>query len=98
MSVTITLPEVSACEATACAYNTEHRCHAPAITIGDALIPACDTFLPARHHVEPEPVAGVGACKVTACTHNHERTCHAGSIDIKVEDHGPDCATFETDS
>lgn len=95
MSVTVTLPEVSACEATACAYNADLRCHAPAITIGDTVHPACDTFLPDSRHVAPRAVAGVGACKVATCIHNRERTCQAAAIDVALRDREPDCTTFE---
>lgn len=94
MSVTVTLPEVSACEATKCTYNASGRCHAPAITIGDTKHPTCDTFLPDSRHVEPRAVAGVGACKVSSCLHNRDRTCHAASIDVALHGDEPDCATF----
>jgi hypothetical protein len=98
MSVTVTLPEVSACEATKCAYNTNNRCHAPAITIGDTLHPVCDTFLADSRHVASRSPAGVGACKVSACVHNRDRTCHAGSIDVALHGDVPDCTTYEARS
>ena len=94
MSVTVTLPEVSACDATGCAYNAAQRCHAPAITIGNTTLPECDTFLPDSSHVAPRPAAGVGACKVHSCRHNIERTCAAGSIVVGVSGDSPECSTF----
>ncbi|MCX4247756.1 DUF1540 domain-containing protein [Paraliomyxa miuraensis] len=95
MSVTVILPEVSTCEATACTYNANHRCHAPAITIGDAVLPMCDTFMPDSLHVAPKPVAGVGACKVLSCVHNRDRACHAASIDVAMKGAQPDCTTYQ---
>ena len=94
MSVTVTLPEVTRCDATRCAYNMNRRCHAPAITIGDGANPMCDTFLPDQRHVSPQPAAGVGACKVSACVHNRDRTCHAAAIDVGLHGEQPDCSTF----
>jgi hypothetical protein len=96
MSVTVTLPEVSACDAIGCTYNAGRRCHAPAITIGDTTHPMCDTFLPDSRHVAPRAVAGVGACKVATCVHNRDRTCHAPAIAVALHGEEPDCATFET--
>lgn len=96
MSITVTLPEVSACTATTCGYNVEGRCHACAITIGDGDHPMCDTFMPERHHVRRLPVAGVGACKVSACVHNRDRECAATSIRVTLHRDHPDCATFRS--
>lgn len=94
MSVTVSLPEVTACDAKRCTYNAGGRCHAPAITIGDSVHPTCDTFLADSRHVTPQPVAGVGACKVAGCAHNRERTCHAAAIDVVLRGDEPDCRTF----
>ena len=41
----IEMPEVSRCDASVCAYNSENGCRARAITIGDGAFPGCDTFL-----------------------------------------------------
>lgn len=99
MSVTVTLSEVSACEALNCTYNTNRRCHAPAITVGSTIgsavhLPVCVSFLPDDQHFVPLPVAGVGACRVLACAHNCERSCHAGAIKVAVIGDEPTCATF----
>ena len=95
MSVTVTLPEVTRCDAERCTYNSNRKCHAPAITIGDGTVPECDTFLADSRHVAPQALAGVGACKVSACVHNRDRACHAPSISVEVRGDQPDCATFE---
>ena len=95
MSVTVTMPEVTACAAKSCSYNVRGACHARAITISDDSHPQCDTFLPAAEHVHRLPIAGVGACKVSACVHNHDRACAASSIRVSLHEGHPDCATFE---
>jgi hypothetical protein len=94
MSVTVTLSDVSACDATNCTYNTNRRCHAPAITIGDDALPVCVTFLPDEQHFTPRPLAGVGACKISACVYNRDRSCHAGAIDVTLKESSPICITF----
>lgn len=96
MKATIEMPDVTECEAAGCAYNVERRCHARAITIGDGVHPACDTFLPNDQHVRGEtPLAGVGACKVDACRHNTDFECQAESIRVRRHEQHADCATFE---
>jgi hypothetical protein len=96
MSVTVTLSDVSSCDATDCTYNTNGRCHAPAITIGsDAVLPACVTFLPDEQHFTPRPIAGVGACKISACVYNRNRSCDAIAIDVALHGDSPGCMTFK---
>jgi hypothetical protein len=95
MKITLEMPGVSACEAVHCVYNTDRRCHARAITVGDGIHPACDTFLSAREHVDGSADAGVGACKVTACLHNTEYECGAPEIRVGVHESHADCLTFE---
>lgn len=96
MNVTITIPEVSSCAASACTYNANGRCHAPAITVGDMqLRPVCDTALADGRQVTPSAVAGVGACKVDSCVHNRERTCQAVAIDVRPRGAEPLCTTYE---
>jgi hypothetical protein len=94
MSITVTLPEVTDCAATACGYNVRGRCHACAITVGDGEHPMCDTYTPDPHHVRRLPIAGVGACKVSICVYNHELECSAPAIHVALHDGHPDCATF----
>ena len=96
MRLTIEMPPVDACAATGCAYNVERRCHARAITIGDGVHPACDTFIPGDQHVADGPTsAGVGACKVEACRHNQDLECHASEISLEMHGQHADCATFD---
>ena len=54
-----------------CAYNVDETCHARAITVGDGLHAACDTFFVSDLHTRgTSNNAGVGACKVTDCRYN----------------------------
>ena len=94
MSVTVTLTDVSTCDATNCTYNDNHRCHAPAITIGRDALPTCVTFMPDAQHFTPRPIAGVGACKISACVYNRNRSCHAQAIDVALKESAPTCITF----
>ena len=96
MKLTLDIPNVSECEATACAYNVDRQCHARAITVGDGVHAACDTFLASESHVRDSAgPAGVGACKVSACRHNEDLECRASSIRIGIHEQHADCATFE---
>jgi hypothetical protein len=92
----VLMSTVDACAATTCAYNIDRECHARAITIGDGVHPACDTFIEMEHHVSPHsPPTGVGACKVEVCRHNRELECEAPSIRLELHDLHADCATFK---
>jgi hypothetical protein len=97
--LTILMPLVSTCSVPDCAYNTNKRCHAKAITIGDDENPACDTYLPLPDTVAPELkaaqiIAGVGACKVQTCKHNQNYECTADEIFVgNVLDYGS-CLTY----
>jgi len=68
-------PRVGACKLTRCAFNRDQACHARAITIGDGLMPRCDTVFELDAHVRRGQVAAVGACKTIACIHNHDLHC-----------------------
>ena len=95
MKITLEIPVVQTCEATACAYNAGRRCHAVAITVGDGIHPACDTFFASDHPArEGAHTAGVGACKVTGCLYNSDLECSAGAIRVNVHASHADCATF----
>ena len=67
MKITFDIPNVQVCEVKSCAYNNGGQtCHARAITIGDGIHAACDTFFVSdRHTRNTSDMAGVGACKVT---------------------------------
>lgn len=95
MGSKLKMPLVAECAARDCAYNADDRCHARAITIGDGLHPACDTFLPSRERSEEgAATAGVGACKVSSCAHNRGLECEAPSIHVGYHGDHPDCLTF----
>ncbi|NUP05188.1 MAG: DUF1540 domain-containing protein [Polyangiaceae bacterium] len=92
---TVHMPMVSECSVHHCVYNTSGNCHAHAITVGDGVHPACDTFLRSREHVpEAEPIAGVGACKVASCEHNRLYECNARAIRVGLHQGHADCLTF----
>lgn len=95
MRITMDTAGVAGCEVRCCAYNVEGACHARAITIGDTVHPACDTFIEARHHVRRNTRdAGVGACKVTRCRFNVDFECEASAIRVGTHDDHGDCLTF----
>lgn len=95
MKFTIDMPGVRACDVTACGYNVDQNCHARAITIGDGVHPACDTFFPSeRHTADAGQTAGVGACKVSQCQHNSDFECQADAIQVGPHEHHGDCQTF----
>jgi len=96
-TLTIDMPVVAECSAAACVYNAEGRCHAKAITIGDGMHPACDTFMDAdRHARDRQRISGVGACKVSICRHNEDYECAADNIAVGPEGGHVQCLTFST--
>lgn len=95
MKVTVEMPSVSKCTATACAYNVNEGCHARAITIGDLSNPQCDThFTSSPHTKASQRVAGVGACKVAACKFNDDFECTAKAITVGHIGEAINCLTF----
>jgi hypothetical protein len=95
MKVTVEMSDVRACDASSCAYNVEEHCHAQAITIGDGVHPACDTFFVSASHVrETGRDAGVGACKISGCRYNEDLECAADAIHVAMHDSHADCMTF----
>ena len=95
MKITLEMPDVQACDASSCAYNVEQSCHARAITIGEGIHAACDTFFASdRHAPNTSSRAGVGACKVTGCLHNSDLECSAAAIRVARHDGHADCMTF----
>lgn len=94
---TINMADVGGCDASACAYNAEKGCYARAVTIGDGVFPACDTFLGQSAHIgRGEQVAGVGACKIAGCKFNANFECQADAIVIATAGAPPACQTFAT--
>jgi hypothetical protein len=95
MKITVEMPDIQACNVASCAYNLDLSCHARAITVGEGIHAACDTFFvsPAHTH-DASHVAGVGACKVTGCRHNADFECAAHSISVAMHEDHADCMTF----
>jgi hypothetical protein len=90
------LPVISECSAESCAYNSDHTCHAAAVTIGDVSEPVCDTFMTADvQGGEPSVTGRVGACKMADCRHNDGLECHAPAIAVGSEQEQVDCLTYE---
>jgi len=98
MGTSVEMPVVTECAVRECAYNVDEHCHARAITIGDGLNPACDTFVRSPEHYDEVKAAGVGACKVSTCVHNRNLECEASSIRIGYQDDRPKCMTFRNGS
>ncbi|MFZ9886179.1 MAG: DUF1540 domain-containing protein [Myxococcota bacterium] len=90
----LSLPVVSMCTVNDCAYNREAQCHAAAITIGDGLHPACDTYFHADKHRGDDGRAGVGACKIVGCIYNEDFACVADAIEVGHHGDHADCLTF----
>ncbi|MFG3437239.1 DUF1540 domain-containing protein [Nonomuraea sp. NPDC047897] len=89
------MPVVNACEAEACAYNTDRNCHALAITVGDARNAHCDTFFSApTKGGDPTAVGHVGACKISDCRHNAQFECQAPGITVGYVENAADCLTY----
>lgn len=77
-----TLTAVTACTATACAFNEDRSCTAGAITVGGAGTDAvCTTLmtLDARGGL-PVADARVGACKRIECVFNKDLMCASPTI------------------
>lgn len=92
----MTMPTIKSCDATACAYNNDKKCHAIAITVGDTLVPHCDTFCPPVVAKRSEMSnAGVGACKVAGCAFNKDLVCSAASISIGHKNDEVLCLTYQ---
>jgi hypothetical protein len=90
----IKMPMITKCKITECAYNTDMKCHALAITVGGS-IPICDTFLKSsKKGGDKDANAGVGACKVEACKFNQEFECSAESVMVSMHADQAECDTF----
>lgn len=83
MRMILDLPAVASCTVEGCAFNTQKKCHAKAVTIGNSGNPSCDTFHPSSHHTgNVRMLAGVGACKTEDCTNNENFECTAAEIHV----------------
>jgi len=96
MKMTIDMPYVADCMIADCAYNLKSKCHARAITIGDGVMPGCDTaFLGASKHTHnTKLIAGVGACKILGCNFNNDLECAAENITVDMKKGEISCMTF----
>lgn len=95
--MTTTLPRVSECEITGCAYNGHTACNAAAVTIvSDA---ECATFIPlTRRGGLPKVIAEVGACHRTDCLFNQDLECSAAAVKVGPGPDSamhPECMTFQ---
>ncbi|GAA0913061.1 DUF1540 domain-containing protein [Streptomyces thermoalcalitolerans] len=89
------LPVINNCAAESCAYNTNHTCHAAAITIGGELGAACETYTSVdMQGGEPSATGRVGACKMADCRHNVGLECHAPAITVGYQQNEIDCLTY----
>ncbi|MFC5820660.1 MULTISPECIES: DUF1540 domain-containing protein [Nonomuraea] len=89
------MPVVNECEVDACAYNTDRRCHALAITVGDIRHAHCDTFFrTSAKGGDPTTVGHVGACKMSDCRHNVQFECQAPNITVGYVENTADCLTY----
>jgi hypothetical protein len=96
MKTEMKVAQVQKCDVTDCAYNIDNACHTPAITIGDAAMPRCDTFCQsAMHGGDVGCMAGVGACKVERCAYNESLECQASGISVGYQSDEPMCMTFK---
>ena len=90
------MPNVQRCDVVDCAYNTDSRCHAFAITVGGPT-PCCDTFTDSsRKGGLPKASGNVGACKVMGCQHNDKLGCMADGIMVSRQSCNADCMTFKS--
>ncbi|OFZ17764.1 MAG: hypothetical protein A2X94_04130 [Bdellovibrionales bacterium GWB1_55_8] len=87
--------KVGKCDVTTCCYNTDQRCHAVAIQVGDNE-PLCDTFSPAGSQCGIRDYeAEVGACKVSECSFNKSLVCDAPAINVGWVNNSAECRTFK---
>jgi hypothetical protein len=90
------MPKIQRCEVIECCYNTDNKCHALAITVGDK-IPRCDTFTTACSSKAGDVslLGKVGACKVSQCRYNMNLECQAMGINVGRGGDPADCLTYE---
>ncbi|MFE1396544.1 DUF1540 domain-containing protein [Nocardiopsis dassonvillei] len=89
------MPVVNSCQVDACAYNTDHSCHALAITVGNSSHAQCDTFFDAGDQGgDPVATGQVGACKMSNCEHNVQLECQAPAISVGYVHRQADCLTY----
>lgn len=86
---------VNTCAATECAYNSERKCRALAITVGEPSAATCATYTPREVKGGTQmTVANVGACKASDCKHNRDLVCTAASVTIGIRDGKVSCESY----
>lgn len=95
MKMNLELAAISQCNVDDCCYNRDKKCHAFAITVGDAEHAGCDTFFRNNRHAAGRQSAGVGACKMGDCVHNNDFECQAKSIEVDRSGDSAECMTYE---
>jgi len=95
MVITVSMPLIRECDVSQCIYNLNAACHAKAITVGDGVMPGCDTFMKGSAHVKNSTIhAGVGACKVSICSFNTDFECFAEGISVAGQGEMIHCMTY----
>ncbi|HPD47779.1 MAG TPA: DUF1540 domain-containing protein [Anaerohalosphaeraceae bacterium] len=95
MKTEMQVATVQKCDVTDCAYNINNSCCTPAITIGDEVMPRCDTFCRSQSRGgDAGCTASVGACKVSQCMYNESLECQASAISVGYQSDEPMCLTF----
>ncbi|KAB1644222.1 DUF1540 domain-containing protein [Gulosibacter chungangensis] len=92
------LTRITSCTATACSFNHDSGCSAPAITMGRREDTAsCTTFV-ALDADGGLPVVGghVAACQMTECVHNRNLMCTSNAITVNGST--AQCSMFEVAS
>lgn len=85
------------CSVTDCSYNTDKKCHAIAITVGNSRMARCDTFHNSRNKGGVKQLnGGVGACKMDECKFNTDLECFADSIEVALKGEAAICNTFQS--
>lgn len=88
---TPTMPKVSACAVTDCAYNID-GCRAFAVTVNTAA--ECGTYIPRDEKIPPKVNAQVGACQRANCVHNLDLECTATNVTFDRSGGKAECLTF----
>ncbi len=96
LAVTSSIPMISGCGMTDCAFNTGKLCHAKSICIGDDH-PKCDTYTRSADKIGDTTVIGrVGVCKVKSYSYNSTPLCSASAIKLSRHRDHADCAMYKT--
>jgi hypothetical protein len=90
------MPGVRDCEALDCNYNTAWKCHAPVVSVGKQVKPACNTYRASDlHECDGKIQAAVGECRMHMCLRNRDMMCNAYAIKVRISDGQPHCVSFK---